>query len=273
MDFVPDYKVAQKQIRQSGILNAYPFGTYSNAYIVTNEDLRKSMRFVPENCENALVVAASGDHPLFCSLSGAKHVDTFDISYNAKCIMDIKVAALNSLNYSEYGDFLDGLYMRRYNLHPITDINKMDEILYRLPKIESDYIHFLKDEGLFVCGPRPSTAGVLPTFMEYEKLRKTITQPYNFILSNIVNLSTSLTKSYDFIHLSNIFDYLIENDFKKLLLSIMKFVNPGGRIVMEAFEDDICFYLDFIGPKIVSMSDNRFVMKKMQRIHVFERIK
>ena len=53
----------------------------------------------------------------------------------------------------------------------------------------------------------------------------------------------------------------------------MKFVNPGGRIVMEAFEDDICFYLDFIGPKIVSMSDNRFVMKKMQRIHVFERIK
>ena len=78
MDFVPDCDVANKTIRCG------EFSRYSEAYVITNEDLRESMGFMPKKCNHALTVAASGDHPLFASLYGAKHVDTFDISYNAK---------------------------------------------------------------------------------------------------------------------------------------------------------------------------------------------
>lgn len=274
MDFIPDYELAKQEIRKEESSNIYSFNTYSSTYIVTNEDLHKSMQLVPENCENALVVAASGDHPLFCSLYGAKHVDTFDINYNAKCIMDIKVAALNCLNYRQYERFLDDIYMmRESDSKDITAVDKMDEILHKLPKIESDYIYALKKEPLFRRGPRPIAAVVLPTFAEYNQLRKKVTKPYNFVLTNIGNLSSHLTKSYDFVHLSNIFDYVIEDDYAELLLSIMKFVNPGGRIVMECFEDDSHFYMGYIGPKISAMSDNRFVLKKLHRIHIFERVR
>ena len=44
MDFVPDYKVALKQITACSRV----FDTYSPAYIVTNEDLRETMRFMPK---------------------------------------------------------------------------------------------------------------------------------------------------------------------------------------------------------------------------------
>ncbi len=266
MDFVPDYDLARKQVRNN------LFNTYTSAYVVTNEELRSSMGFIPKKCENALVVAASGDHPLFCSLYGAKHVDTFDVSYNAKCLMDIKVAALQCLQYLEYRDFLEELYALRDNkTKTITDIAKMDEILYRLPKIEADYIYSLSKEPLFCRGPRPTATGIGLTFAEYCNLRKKVTKPYNFMLTNVCNLSGCLTKSYDFIHLSNIFDYVIENDYAELLLSIIKFVNPGGRIVMECFEDDSHFYLNYMGPKILALSDKSFTLKQSYRTHILER--
>ena len=137
MDFVPNYKVVQRSM-----FSGYPgFNTYSQAYAVTNENLRKTMRLIPKNAKSALVTAASGDHPLFCSLYGIQNVDTFDISYNAKCIMDIKVAALKILGYHSYIGLIDDLFMVRSRpIDSFEHIKYMREILCRLPKIESEYI-------------------------------------------------------------------------------------------------------------------------------------
>ena len=229
MDFVPDYKIALKQISAGGRF----FGTYSQAYTVTNEKLCATMRFVPENCDEALVVAGSGDHPLFCSLYGAKNVDTFDISYNAKCIMDIKVAALQCLDYDEYKQFLDSLYAKHNSLNPITEIAKMGEILPKLPKTERDYIYALRNVPMFSRGDAPKITGAVPTFCEYYNLRTKLIKPYNFLMSDITNLSDSLTKSYDFMHLSNVFDYIKTSKYPELVLELIKYIKPGGRIVTQ----------------------------------------
>ncbi len=229
MDFVPDYEIALKQISAGETF----FGTYSQAYTVTNEKLRKTMRFMPEKCQDALVVAGSGDHPLFCSLYGAKNVDTFDISYNAKCIMDIKVAALQCLNYKEYTHLLDDLYAKHKDLIPVTEIAKMGEILSKLPKTERDYIYALRNVPMFSRGDAPKITKNALTFCEYYKLRAKLIQPYNFMLTDIMNLSKSLTKSYDFIHLSNVFDYVRSGEYANLVLSLMEHINPGGRIVTQ----------------------------------------
>ena len=174
MDFVPDYETAKKDVRDA------IFGTYSQAYTVTNEDLRKSMCFMPEKCENALVVAASGDHPLFCSLYDAKNVDTFDISYNAKCIMDIKTLALNTLNHQDYIRFIKDLY----NISvPLMDVKNMDRVLYKLPKTEYDYIYALKDFQIFSRKPISFNNAVLPTKFEYNKLQESVKATYNFMLT------------------------------------------------------------------------------------------
>lgn len=266
MDFVPDYDLARKQVHNN------LFNTYTSAYVVTNEELRTSMGFIPKKCENALVVAASGDHPLFCSLYGAKHVDTFDVSYNAKCLMDIKVAALNCLDYLDYGQFLEELRAScKSSSINITNVKYMDKILQKLPKAESDYIRVLNEEPLFSRGPSPIESGVLPTFTEYCKMRKKIVKPYDFFLTNVYGLEKYLKKTYDFIHLSNIFDYVAEGHYEEILLPLMQHMNLGGRILIENFDDEYSFGLDYVETKILSAFDNNFRLKRNQYAHILER--
>ena len=230
MDFVPDYNIAKKELANT------LFGTYSQAYTVTNEDLRKSMRLMPKRCDDALVVAGSGDHPLFCSLYGAKNVDTFDISYNAKCIMDIKTVALNCLGYHSYIQMLDDVYMMRSAQRPeFKNIKNMPEILSKLPKIESEYIYNVEDYILFSRGFRPKNglAFALPDIIEYYRLREKVRCPYNFMLTSINKFAKLSTKSYDFIHLSNVLDYIKCGEYPVIIQSLMEHVKPGGRIVSQ----------------------------------------
>lgn len=269
MDFVPDYNVALKQIGAGTF-----FDTYSAAYTVTNEDLRQSMQFMPEKCDSALVVAASGDHPLFCSLYGAKHVDTFDISYNAKCIMDVKVAALSYLTYKEYEQFLYDLYMLNNNLVPITDIPKMDVVLSKLPKIEYDYIYAMRNVSLFSRGECPTLTASLPTFPEYCAMSKNIKQPYNFILADICKIGGKLTKSYDFVHLSNVFDYVQSFHYETILLALIEHVRPGGRIVTQFFSESNDNIFGFRMAKMAKNHPNWVFDKKMfMKVGKFDCIK
>ena len=267
MRFVPDYNLARQQVHNN------LFNTYTSAYVVTNEDLRISMNFMPKNCENALVVAASGDHPLFCSLYGAQHVDTFDVNYNAKCMMDIKVAALQCLDYVEYGRFLEDLHaLCKSSSVNMTNVKNMDKILKFLPRIESDYIRVLKKEPLFSRGPSPIESGVLPTFTEYYNLRKKIVKSYSFLLTNIYRLGERLEKNYDFIHLSNIFDYIAEGHYEEILLPLIQHVNRGGRIVMESFDEDSSFVLRGACKKIEETS-SAFSFNKIHGTNILVRIR
>lgn len=224
MDFVPDYKIAREKALSTG------FSEYSSAYIIANEDLRQTMRFMPEKCENALVVAGSGDHPLFCSLYGAKHVDTFDISYNAKCIMDIKVAALQILSQSEVWQLLCDLYIAK----DITLVKNMDKILAVLPLVQRDYIRAMKNYNIFNQRLNPRKyAQYFVNNQEYAKLRQIVKSPYNFMLSDVADLGANLTQNYDFIHLSNIFDNISSEKQFDVVSSLVKNVNLGGRILIQ----------------------------------------
>ena len=175
-------------------------------------------------------MAGSGDHPLFCSLYGAKHVDTFDISYNAKCIMDIKVVALQFLSRLEIWQLLCDLYVAQ----DITLVKNMNEILAILPQTQCDYIRAMKNYNIFNqrLHPRKYT----PYFIgnqEYAKLRQIVKNPYDFMQSDIVDLGAKLTEKYDFIHLSNIFDCISPKKQFEVISSLTNNVNPGGRILIH----------------------------------------
>ena len=216
MDFVPDSNVARDCVNKVG------FSLYSRAYVITNEDLRYSMQFMPDECNRALTVVGSGDHPLFCSLYGAKHVDTFDISYNAKCIMDIKVSALwSDFDLFDYEQMLYELFYCR----DITGLKNIDKISKFLPVEEYNYLCNMKKISLFHQGANPKQyERFLPNTQEYDKLKATVKEHYHFILSDIKDLDVNLTEHYDFIHVSNIFDYVPRDKGFDVLASLLKLV-------------------------------------------------
>ena len=240
---------------------------------------------MPKKCGRALVTAASGDHPLFCSLYGAKHVDTFDISYNAKCIMDIKVAAIKCLNYSEYIDLLCNLY----DCRDVTRVPNMDKISKHLSDIEFKYMCSMFGYALFsnrqLCDKNDK---FLISQQDYENLQKVVKIPYNFKMTNIGRLRTHLTESYDFIHLSNILDYVEGAVYKFRIVSrLFNHVNVGGRIIsanmcgekwvdsfpiediekdIEGYEDSLNRYTDIDNFLKESMMKSKQELEQMRQI-------
>lgn len=220
------------------LFDATGFSEYSRAYIVTNEELRYALKYVNKKTKNALTVAASGDHPLFIKLYGAKNVDTFDISYNAKVIMDIKTNALSLLNQKEYCKLLADLSRKE-----IKFINDMPKIINKLPKVEQKYIHKLNDYWMFGREICYDDSPALPTKKEFANMRKAINKPFRFIWSDIRNLDEKLTKKYDFIHLSNIFDYLLSVDIKSILYKLTQHTNPGCTICIVGYHKKNMLYV------------------------------
>ncbi len=261
MNFVPDSNIAHNCLCKGA------FSQYSRAYVITNEDLRYSLQFMPKETNRALTVVGSGDHPLFASLYGAKHVDTFDISYNAKCIMDIKVAALQSgLDLFDYEQMLYELFYCR----DITGLKNIDKIYEKLPSVEYKYLCDMKKVSLFHQGANPQLySRFLPNKREYGRLKDIVQKPYTFILSDIKDLGAKITKTYDFVHVSNIFDYVPRDKSFDVLSSLLKLVNPNGRILVHN-------QMVWSGPscrKIAETFNNWRHIKEKDNINILERIR
>ena len=207
---------------------------YAPAYILTNEDLHKIQEFMPAKCDNALTVAASGDHPLFCKLYGAKHVTTFDITCNAKIITDIKIAAMQEgFDLQQYRTLLNNLYKSTNAL----SVHGMDRIIVHLPANVQQYMidaaNFVVPLDLFSSGVKieDKTEKYTINAKEYEQLRSLVKEPFDFIWTDAADLR--VTENYDFIHLSNIADYMPWQTFGNVLQHLMRHTNVGGRIFAD----------------------------------------
>ena len=78
------------------------FGRFSPTYTVSNEYLSEAMEILKPRGKSVLTVAVSGDQAFFYKINGASHVDTFDISYCAQVMMNVKTAAVQTLDYTGY---------------------------------------------------------------------------------------------------------------------------------------------------------------------------
>ncbi len=224
---VPNIKQAKKHFTSIG------FSPYSSAYVATNEDLRDALQYMPKNTDAALTVAASGDHPLFTTLYGAKYVDTFDITFNAKLIMDIKTNAVSLLGYKRYCQLLKDIH----NCNDIPSVKNAEQIIQKLNPFEQKYIFEMRGNNLFSKESWIDPLS-LPDKKEFNKLKKIIKQPFNFIWSDIKALHKKLTKNYDFMHLSNILDYHNIVDGVNILHTLTQHMNIDGIICFEAILSD-----------------------------------
>jgi hypothetical protein len=252
-------------------ISSTTFSDDNAAFIMTNENLRCAMKNMPSKTDRALTVAASGDHPLWCSLYGAKHVDTFDITFSAKCIMDIKVAALSCLNRDEYRALLEDLYAQEMGWN----VFFQEKMLKKLPIDDLKHIFKNRKRGLFIKGAIDEYR--LPTVEEYEKLQKIVKKTYRFFHTDIKFLGYELKESYDFIHLSNIFEHMkiIRDQQQTIIMSLMEHVNVGGRILFQNL-----IFAPWEKPPVPEHlcsshgdTDWRFIQKPCDMLTILERVR
>ncbi len=213
------------------IFTGVGFSNYSPAYVLSNENLRWIAGRTPESAQRVLTTTGSGDQPMFYRINGATHVDTFDISYCAKAIMDVKTAALQTLSRDEYIALLNALHTTA----SAQATPAMQQILPHLPRPSADFIRRMDGCKIFSNGLRPgSYPQHMPTEDEYAKMRATITEPFKFIWTDLESLHARLLDEYDVINLSNIFEYMSEAQIHSVLASLRNHVRPGGQIIAQS---------------------------------------
>ena len=198
------------------------------AYTISNENQRWATQVIPD-AKKVLTVAGSGDQALFYKLAGAKIVDTFDITCNARVIQDMKYVAIKNMNPVEYKDLL----IRAYR----TDGAELESILSdmwtSLPDKTGEIIQKSRFDMVLGFGLNANFYPEnIPTAEEFARLRKVLTKPFYFIWSDLESLSGNLTKKYDVINISNIFDYCSNAETQvKILDELSAYLTKNGRIV------------------------------------------
>ena len=230
--YIPVWRRYQRMYHDANIspsdCNMTNFGQYSPAYATTNENWRFAMNKLHPAGKSVLTVTASGDQPIAFAISGAQNIDTFDTTYFAKVVMDIKTSAIQTLNHKQYGNMVDALR----NTNCVSEIPGYDKIAPLCPHDTIIATKQMRGCYIFNQGTGPNTE-YMPTESEYNIARKTIKTPMNFIWSDLQDLNTQLNKQYDIIYLSNIFDYFQSS--QNIINTINKmhpFVKDGGEIML-----------------------------------------
>jgi len=207
------------------------FSEYSTAYAITNENLRFVTELSDLSSARVLTAAGSGDHPIFYALAGAAHIDTFDISFCAKTIMDIKTTAISAFKSFWYFGLVHELYDEKH----VCKLARILQIKNDLPDDTREFIEKTNGCRLFAKGCFPfQYKSYLPTIEEYKIIQERIRGPFNFVWTDICKLRDNLEpdSKYDVINISNIFHY--RKDAKttaKIMNGLEYHLAPGGQII------------------------------------------
>ncbi len=211
---------------------------YSPAYIISTENLLESIGLFRGAMDDVLTVAGSGDQALLYAARGAKHVDTFDLSFCAKAIQDIKTAAVQKMSRYQYVQLLDDLHWDQRHSHNILGVHGMNDVMKLMPSDTSAFVSNLADCRILSRGECPPSKWPqhLPTEDEYMKMYKKVTRPFNFIWTDIADVHMYLTQSYDVINTSNVFDWVYNQDsVAPMLVRLFEYLKVGGYIQAVSF--------------------------------------
>jgi hypothetical protein len=234
---------------------------FVSIYPFTTENIKGYLDLMDIKDKDVLTVGASGDQTLNLLVRDAKSVDYFDMNPFTKMYFNLKCAAIKVLNVDEYFEFFC------YDAFPSTFKNNNNAFsinIYRRisPHLDTITRHFwdslyLKQNGLdirksMLFSTDEESFNVIPKVNDYlseesfEKLRAimSIKKEPRFIETNIIKLSSKLTKKYDYILLSNIaqyLDYIYDKDelikFRRLILNLSNDLNPNGKLMLSYLYD------------------------------------
>jgi hypothetical protein len=274
-----DYKKLDKLINSRSISD--DFYSFDTAYLTTTENIAGYMPGMLDY--DVLAVCSSGDHYLNALYQGAKNIDLFDINEFSYAVLNLKIAAIKSLEYEEFLTYFGiinrhkmlgyKLYLKiRENLN--LEFRDIFDYIYKstnnsgLTMIDGTAL-FYKDQG------EQSTALTNCSFLTksgYIYLNKLLMnvdeKEIKFIHSNIFDISSKLTKKYDAIFLSNISSCYDPKKFLKLIDILQTYLNENGIIYFA--------YLYKINDKVEKniqqklqdiFKDKKIIMENIPSVH------
>lgn len=209
------------------------FSKISQVYPFTNELMKQYNDLIDFNDKKILTVTGSGDQVISAMMRGASEIDTFDCNKLTYYHLFLKLAAIKALSYEEFLDFYTfgkeekPQKKKKEHYKKIRDfLVKSDIVNYwdNFFKLSNDYFSYF---FLGVCGA-PKAKSHAVEYINDEAFNNAKDKiHFNVLFKNIdVNLLPYVyDKEFDFINLSNIFNYV--NDIQFFGFMIDKLLNKN----------------------------------------------
>lgn len=236
---------------------------YSSVYLFASENIRGFTRKLSFEDNNVLTVCSSGDQALNLILNGADTIDLFDINIFTKYYFYLKKAAIETLDYNQFLNFFFPKFFndKVFCFDTYLEIRKNisdDEIRYFWDYLFCHYSgSSIYNSELFrdLYYPKDTIVKANDYLMNeqnYNKLKLLLENlKFNFYHLNIFEDKIPNDIRYDFIYLSNIFDYLnidnkleYTNKVKEIILNTKNNITDTGLIAVSylyLYRDDIWF--------------------------------
>ena len=270
---------------------------YSFVYLFSNENIRGFTKKISFDNNKVLTVCSSGDQMFNLILNGANEVDLFDINIFTKHYFYLKKAAIEGLLYDEFlSFFFPNLFSKKiFNFETYLKIrNFIDnseskyfwDYLFCHYSSEDIYYSKLFSRLEYSKNNIIEANDYLSNEFNYNKLKLLLkNKTFNFYHINLFKDKVPNDKKYDFIYLSNIFDYLFiedklkyANKVKEIILDLNENISSTGMIAIsylflcfddyyekidklkskefkEVFIDSDCEYISF--PGLFALKDNQ----------------
>lgn len=190
------------------------FRTMDRVYVFSNENISDCLNQLGDmRGKRVLSVCASGDHAFECYARGASRVDTFDINYTQKNMMELKLHMIRNLPYEEFLEYFFGC-SRRMSPDIITPLWNLFsdslKIFYSQVYGSNDVYHIGPMISANLTSPNRNVGNIsyIQDYSVYERLARTLPEKIKFTHTDLETLPSVISGKYDIILLSNIFDYM-----------------------------------------------------------------
>ena len=213
----------------------------------TNENLPQIFKDFDFEGKSVLTVGSSGDQMFESIFNGAKRITVADANVCSQPYIELKIAALKNLSYEEASDYftresiLDWNYYKKisHDLSPKakefwdTIMLEMELDLDTRRRIVSKLFH-----GNFMHKGK-STASFFREKEIYNKIKENVKDcEIDFIAADVTKFESLTRDKYDFIFLSNIFDYFRDRTFFKCIDGLGRNVLKQNGIMQVDYDFD-----------------------------------
>lgn len=263
-------------------LDTENFNNLSQIYSFTTENISGYFERLDFLNKDVLTVAASGDHIINAIYCGAKNVVGFDVNYLALIFTELKLVALEQLEYQEFLKFFlinekndiernknvlsYEVYFNKLRKYLSYNGRKNLDILYNTfnndgYELRNSYIFNNKYDNNFL---KMFSNLYLKNEMEFKKTKEKIKYKEIILINaNFKDIELPKVGTYDIILMSNISDYIkkiynVETNYLEIYIKeiIYNFKKENSKIV--------CAYLYNINQeKYRSEIDNPLLRKKI----------